>query len=263
MESLLGGSLFFLYLFAIITVINFTEIDNKQKISVIYVLTYGIKISDAQISSKLLLWAFIVALFLYEEYWTSDGNRLKIIKSFIFKIMDFVMRMVFLYKILVYLVAIFLISSTGDKVVSGISQNFQIESDVILQIFRISSLILVFVAIHLMLIEPVELNSYDNIISKINKTPYYLMIEKECCENNIDDFIDRLSLLTDIEDRFFFCRQGYTILSFDYAKSYIREKLDEVVPEHCSIASGIYKFFMQIITRSGLGSLKRFVVFII
>ena len=55
----------------------------------------------------------------------------------------------------------------------------------------------------LMLIEPVELNSYDNIISKINKTPYYLMIEKECCENNIDDFIDRLSLLTDIEDRFF------------------------------------------------------------
>ena len=47
METLLGNSVFFIYIIAIVSVINYSELSSKQKISVIYLLTYGIRTKEA------------------------------------------------------------------------------------------------------------------------------------------------------------------------------------------------------------------------
>lgn len=45
-ELLIGDSFFFIYLFAVISVITFETFSAKQKISIIYIFTYGISFTE-------------------------------------------------------------------------------------------------------------------------------------------------------------------------------------------------------------------------
>lgn len=100
MNDLLGGSLFFIYIFSVVTVINYSKLDNKQKISIIYILTYGIEFNKGSNHANgwILYVAFICAVFLFEEYWNSDKYKNELVKKMLYKILDFLYQFIFVYK---------------------------------------------------------------------------------------------------------------------------------------------------------------------
>lgn len=65
------------------TVINYSKLDNKQKISIIYILTYGIEFNKGSNHANgwILYVAFICAVFLFEEYWNSDKYKNELVKK--------------------------------------------------------------------------------------------------------------------------------------------------------------------------------------
>ena len=108
MDELLGGSLFFLYLLSVVTVINYGKLNSKQKMSVLYILTYGIGFN--YVNSNKNIWALIVsflcAVFLYEEYWNCDEYKNTVIRRFLYKLLDYIYYFVFIYKGLFFLKSI-------------------------------------------------------------------------------------------------------------------------------------------------------------
>lgn len=222
MSELLGGSLFFIYLFSVVTVMNYSRLDNRQKISVIYILTYGIEFNRSSIeeSSRADSWilyiAFLCAIFLFEEYWNDDKYKSKLIKGIVYKAMDYLYQFIFVYKGLLFSAA-YVVLAKADEIGGKIDL---CEGDIAGKIvIAVSALILVG-AIHSVFAWPVEHFSYTEIMNKIEEWPYYKMVEEE---KDTAQFRERLELVTDIEDRFFFQRKSYTFFSAGYVKLYLQD----------------------------------------
>ncbi len=214
MDELLGGSLFFLYLLSVVTVINYGKFNSKQKMSVLYILTYGIGFNF--VNSNRNIWALIVsflcAVFMYEEYWNCDEYKNTLIRHFTYKILDYLYYFVFIYKGHYFLVSLFVLSYLGISKENSCVPNWLIVS---------ASVLLLVFSIHKIFSNPVEHFSYTEIVKKIeNNYPYYILVD------NIKsgELEKRMRLLADIEDRFFFKRKSYTFLSREYIKLYIEEK---------------------------------------
>ncbi len=206
MEVLFAGSIVFIYLFAFISIMNYAELNNKQKVSIMYLLTYGFQLTHSTISPIPVGILFLGALFLYEEYWNKDSAKNTIMGSLLCKILDFITQLFFVYKGIVFGISLWLI----DNDLFLLFGNRQI----------IISVVLLFITIHLMFTSSVEFNTYTDILNKIERTPYYCLIENEI---DNDGFYDRLNLLVDVEDKYFFERDGYTFASLDYISLYLRD----------------------------------------
>lgn len=216
MNDLLGGSLFFIYIFSVVTVINYSKLDNKQKISIIYILTYGIEFNKGSNHANgwILYVAFICAVFLFEEYWNSDKYKNELVKKMLYKILDFLYQFIFVYKGIEFSIS-YLILMNKDVISNRINAVYNGNFE---KIILMSSGIVLVLSIHLMFKWPVEHFSYTEIMNKINVWPYYKMLE---IETDIEKFEQRLKLITDIEDRLFFDRDSYTFLSLNYIKVYM------------------------------------------
>lgn len=219
MNDLLGGSLFFLYIFSVVTVANYSKFDNKQKISILYILTYGIEFnrSSTQVNSGILYISFICSVFLLEEYWNDDKYKNKLIKRIVYKITDFLYQFIFVYKGIIFSAAYFILANKDKiniKIQNIYNQNFEWIT------VAISAVMLV-LAIHSIFTWSVEHFSYTEMMNRINQYPYYKMLENELSE---EEFEKRLYLITDMEDRFFFQRKSYTVLSLEYIKRYVQKE---------------------------------------
>lgn len=241
METLLGNSVFFIYIFAIVSVINYSELSSKQKISVVYLLTYGIEVVNTQIGFKYLMVTFFMSMFFYEEYWNADQEKGKWIKSIHAKIIDYLIRIVSIDKALLFVIGL-LVKEYKNLLLSIIIPSTQNENVVSVVVNAVSFAFVVF-SIHCMISNPIELFTFDEIISNvIHKNPYYKMVENECGSEKYELFRERVAILTEVEDRCFFDRTGYTFLSGDYIKKYFNDKKYEAVPETYSYIGGFLKF---------------------
>lgn len=242
METLLGNSVFFIYIFSIVSVINYSELSSKQKISVIYLLTYGIEVVNTQIDFKYLVVTFLMSMFFYEEYWNADQEKGKWIKSIHTKAIDYLIRLIFIDKALIFIIGL-LVKEYKILLLSIIMTYMQNENVASIVVNAVSFTFVVF-SIHRMISNPIELFTFDEIITNvIQKNPYYKMVENECDPRKYELFRERVAILTEVEDRYFFDRTGYTFLSRDYIKKYINDKKDEAIPEVYSYIGGLLKFF--------------------
>lgn len=241
MEALLGNSVFFIYIFSIVSVINYSELNSKQKISVIYLLTYGTEIVNTQIDFKYLMVTFLMSMFFYEEYWNADQEKGKWIRSFYAKTIDYLIRLLFIDKALIFIIGL-LVKEYKAQLLSMIDTYTQNE-DVVSIVINVMSFTFVVFSIHCMISNSIELFTFDEIVNNvINKNPYYKMVEKECGQENYDYFWARISILTEVEDRYYFDRTGYTFLSRDYIKLYVNDKKYESIPEGYSYIDGFLRF---------------------
>lgn len=252
MDELLGGSLFFIYLISVVTVINYEKLDSKQKMSVLYILTYGIGFNYTNLNRSIwiLVISFLCAVFMYEEYWNSDELKNKLIRKFRYKLLDFFYYFIFIYKGVLFILALFVLANSNHS----INQFFLSKSMVV----TVSIIILVF-SIHGMFSNRVEHASFTEIMKKIEADyPYYIMADNHMCE----DFERRLSMLADIEDRLFFKRSAYTSFSLEYIKLYFKEKKDNAIRHNTSYKSIIARFKCSWGRSHGISKIKLIVRFI-
>ena len=84
MADLFGNNYFFLYIFACITIFNYSSFKENQKIIILYLTTFGmgfLKIFD--IGTTVLF--LVVSSFLFLEILTQDDFKMKIITKVRYK----------------------------------------------------------------------------------------------------------------------------------------------------------------------------------
>lgn len=95
MTTIFAGSIFFIYVFSCIAIINYSNFNFKQKISLIYITNIGM-VYVGLIGAGYSLLLLIVILYLYEEFLqTEDQDKNTIIINPIYKIIDCVYISIF------------------------------------------------------------------------------------------------------------------------------------------------------------------------
>lgn len=206
-EALIGDSFFFIYLFAAISVITFETFSAKQKISIIYIFTYGISF-NGQLDKKILLVCMIFTLFIYEEYLNNTEKKKKdFFYRIIYKGLDFLYLYVFRYKMLIICLAIGLRSYTFNRIMFYVFPEC-IHSYIVdygFSVITVLSAVLLCVGIHLMLTDFVQMHTFERVFNIFEQYPYYDCPLSE--PQKREQLCRRMELIADIEDRTFFMRR--------------------------------------------------------
>lgn len=104
MNGLFGDNIFFLFLFACITIMNYSRMSETQKMILFYLMTFGLVILKIISIKESLLFLFIVS-FLYLEFLTEDSEKIKFITKLRYKVLDFLFLMVFQYQFILLLIS--------------------------------------------------------------------------------------------------------------------------------------------------------------
>lgn len=205
-EALIGNNVFFIYLFAVISVIAFETFSAKQKISIIYIFTYGISF-NGQLDKKILLVCMIFTLFIYEEYLTtSETKKKEFFYRIIYKGMDFMYLYVFRYKMLIVCVAIGLRSYTFNCIMLYALPEclHSYIEDYGFSGITVLSAVLLCLGIHLMHTDFVQMHTFERVFKIFEQYPYYVSPLSE--PQKREQLCRRMELIADIEDRTFFMR---------------------------------------------------------
>lgn len=219
-EVLIGDNFFFIYLFAAISVITFETFSAKQKISIIYIFTYGISFNNL-LDKKILLVCMVFTLFIYEEYLNNSETKKKdFLYRIIYKVLDFLYLYVFRYKILIICVAIGLRSYTFNHIMLHVMPeciHLHIV-DYVFSIITVISAVLLCLGIHLMITDFVQMYTFERVFNIFEQYPYY-----ECPLSKLqkrEQLCRRMELIADIEDRTFFVRRkSYHFWSYENIKA--------------------------------------------
>ncbi len=120
MADLFGNNYFFLYIFACITIFNYSSFKENQKIIILYLTTFGmgfLKIFD--IGTTVLF--LVVSSFLFLEILTQDDFKMKIITKVRYKLLDYLFLIIFQYGVIYVILSILLTSFKLSYYVSSIS----------------------------------------------------------------------------------------------------------------------------------------------
>ncbi len=105
MGELLKNSVFFIYLLGALAIINYNTFEKKQKLTILYVCSYGLTFNKEMRCYKIIV-LLIIILFLYEEYLNEDIEKVKCVTAITHKFKDFIYMYVFQYKILYIILSI-------------------------------------------------------------------------------------------------------------------------------------------------------------
>ncbi len=218
MESVLSGSIYFIYVWWLISLFNNKNFSPKMKISQAYILSIALRLFGGY-DSLTVLATMLIALFFCEEYFNPDTGKTNFLKNLGWKIVDYFFRYIYLYKILYPVLGIVLSDIVRECVITTLCYDEAFANN----ISRLIASALTFWGIHRMYAERIVFKDYNDILeNQINKVPYYKLYEGK---NEVEREIlrKRFELIAAIEDRYFFDRKGYSILNWSQIKLYIRE----------------------------------------
>lgn len=216
MEILLTNSLFFLYLLGALAIFNYGAFDKRQKIAIIYVCSYGMAFNSAIRCYKVTI-LLVFVLFLYEEYLNQDLAKIKYISNIGHKVLDYMYMYVFQYKILYIIVAIFIQSHVGMRYIYNLVQINEQISGMAKTVIVAGSLLLLYIGIHKIFVNPVEFRTFKRMEMSLRKHPYYSLPWKD--EVQREKLCEKLKLVADIEDYTFFQRKrSYSAFSVEFLK---------------------------------------------
>lgn len=227
MEGLFTNNIFFVYLLGVLVIINYEAFEKKQKIAIIYVCSFGLTFND-ELHWIVILGLLIFVLFLYEEYLNEDLTKIKYVKRFRYKLLDFIYMYIFQYKILYIIAAVclrFFICSTFYTELFKKSSSLATS---LRNVVFIMIIILLILGIHNMFTNPIELKNFKQIDQKFSEYPYYLLPLRN--EEKREALFERLELVADIEDYTFFLRKkSYSCFSLEFLRIVYHKKKNKKV----------------------------------
>lgn len=199
-EELFQNNYLVLYLISIILLLINKEIKINQKMVIIYLFTYLIKVYNI-LDLKILIIVLPIGLFIYFEYLIDDDMKQRGMENFWYKVLDYLYQIIFVHNILIYMVSLILVS------------HFIIDNTMqFTKLFYIASIILLIKTLTITYSYNYRINSFQNIYSEMYKILKY----KKKNSKKQKKFYE---LLTIFEDKSFFIRKNdYNILCYDFIK---------------------------------------------
>ena len=199
LEGLLNGNKILIYFIGIMYILVNESFDKKQKIIMVYIFTYVLKLFSIM-DVKIMIIVLSVVTFLYIGYLTKDNVKNNILCSIWDKVKDCFYKCVFEYSSIYFLISIILMSNmvkNSIPLLKFISININL-----LEIkINIISIILLSKALTNISSQKYETNSFENIKKRMDEIAIWT--------NLYSEFVDKekLNMLIDIEDKSYFLRE--------------------------------------------------------
>lgn len=204
--ELFYGNTFVLFLVFVLSIFSIDKLSEKQKISIIYLCSYGAAYMRT-IPVKELLLIMTIVLFLMQEYFSFDRKKMKILNKIHYKLVDFIYMSVFQYKIWLVYFAI-LAKTPYLKKVFGLN-------DALMDTISVGIIILAFVWMYSL---AEEFYSFTKMYDVVWKTPYYGVEFDEALHH-------RLEIITYFEDNLFWERKrAYSWFSIEFIVVWVRNR---------------------------------------
>ena len=211
LEAILNGNTFLLYFMGVLYILLNKDFDKNQKIVVIYVFVYSLKLFNI-VDLKILLIGLGIVSFLYMEFLSEDCIKNILLSNIKSKFYDYMYKLVFEYSSIYFCISMILMSKiiqTNYKILEIIN----IEVPIVGVKVNFLSLIFIFIAINNITSQKFETYSFKHIKNKMDEIALWSNIK----ESNIDSL--KLNMLIDIEDKSFFERsKSYNYFSIEFFK---------------------------------------------
>lgn len=211
LEGLLNGNQILIYFIGIFYILINDTFDKKQKIIILYVLTYILKLFNIM-DLKVMLIALNIVSFLYIGFLSKDDLKNNILCNPLDKIKDYLYKCTFEYSAIYFLLSIILISNSIQNYIP-LLKNINISIDLLEIKINVISLILLGYALNNVTSQKYETNSFQEIKNKMDKVAIWTNLDIK----NIDN--EKLEMLIDIEDKSYFIRErSYNFISIEFLK---------------------------------------------
>ena len=215
LETILSGNTFLLYFMGLLYILINKDFDKCQKIVMIYVFVYSLKIFNI-IDLKVLFIGLTIVSFLYIEFLSEDNVKNILLCNIIYKIIDYMYKLIFEYSA-VYFCGSLILMSNIIQIDLPIIQLLNRYIPIIGIKINIISLLLVLYAINNITSQKFETYSFKHIKQKMDEINIWNNVKS----NNIDSL--KLNMLIDVEDKSYFIRENtYNFLSFEFIKYKIK-----------------------------------------
>ncbi|MBO0473016.1 hypothetical protein IGL98_000369 [Enterococcus sp. DIV0840] len=208
MNGLFGDNIFFLFLFACITIMNYSRMSETQKMILFYLMTFGLVILKIISIKESLLFLFIVS-FLYLEFLTEDSEKIKFITKLRYKVLDFLFLMVFQYQFILLLISFVFASARFQTYILKINFfPFTLSNSLVQGL----SIIFFFIAIFKMSQEKFKVKSFHSLLNDVFIPPIN--------ESDLDPYKEYFQILVCMEDKTYLSRtkNGHSV-SFELLSS--------------------------------------------
>ena len=206
MEDLFQNSTLFIFFFAMLAIFNYTDMKLEQRICIIYVSVYAMVVLGI-IGLRMATTFLVLALFCYLEVFTSDFMKLKLLVNPIYKLVDCIYLSVSQFYLVFVLLA-----------VACFYYKFEQWLGTYALYLKYASIVPFSCAIIFTLRQKYVVNTFQKM--------YHIFMEYPINQVAFNDKLaEACDILISIEDRQYFDRKGYTILSPDYLFPTIRRKL--------------------------------------
>lgn len=206
LEALLNGNPILLYFVGIFYILVNENFDKSQKIVVVYMLSYCLKLFNIM-ELKVMIIVLNIVAFLYLEFLTKDSVKNKILNNIWEKIKDYIYKIIFEYSGIYFLISIILITKTCYNLIPQICFfNINIPTANIISIIFI-------------------ICTFNNIISQKYATLTFSQIKKKMDDITIwtktpkisEKDKEKMDMLVDIEDKSYFIRRkSYNFFSIEF-----------------------------------------------
>lgn len=216
-----------MYLFACLTIINYTQFKENQRIFLIYLMTYGLSyIKLFNISTTLIF--LVVVTFVYIEVLSSDDEKLRMFTKFRFKIADYLFFAIFQYHIFWVIISVIFTSNSVktwlyDRLIFIANNYFSIINNILKQYYVISieqfSSAINLLSIFLFIIGAIKIISQKFKVKNITELMKYFK-EKPINLINLSEINPVFfEMIVDLEDKTYFIRRNsYNFFSWEFLK---------------------------------------------
>lgn len=199
---------------------NYSKMTENQKITLFYLLTFGLAFLKVISISNSILYLIIVTFF-YLEFLTDDSIKIKFVKKLRYKFLDFLFLMLVQYKFFLFFLTLTL---TSTRFQDCFTKLFSLENINVPSILDAFSIGVFFITIFEISKEKFKMKTFNNLLSEVFVPPIN--------ESRLDIYDEYFKILVNIEDKTFYIRKNsYNILSKDFVsiklKQYANQNSDE------------------------------------
>lgn len=211
--GLLTNDIIVLYFIICVGIISFEIFRTRQKVMIIYLITY-LACCYNRLNNALGIVLPILFLFVYFEYIYNDIAKEKLIRKFIYKILDAVFLLVVQYGFIYYLLSLILQS----EYISDLYNN-----TIWYYFSKVLSIAILTICVHRVSINIFEILPYSEFMKVFELNPIYKFPFEQIDYN-------KFKLLVDIEDKsYLYRKKSYSLISkefFGYKYSNFTENIN-------------------------------------
>lgn len=257
MESLFAGNIPILYFIAVIYILLMDKLKVSQKILIVYIFSYIIKVYNV-LDVKIMVLILNIDMFIYLEYLTEDKLKTEILSNFIYKLIDYFYKMIFEYSFIYFLLALFVKTSYFENCYDlTFSQLNMLQYN---NLFcSCLSIILMIITITFLSAELYSTNSFKDMKDKLDSVTTWTTLKIS------DEDREKFYMLSNIEDKSYFIRdKSYSFVSFGFIKYKINNLKDVIQninnKEKNKVFSKLRKFFIYLFRKiSQLKNIRRYI----